>query len=339
VHQSSDPGSTSSAQSILLEDLLRLSLELRAAHVQQSGAVDLDATLQRLRREGVDIPERMANRLAWAVAFNMEGPPDVVVDGIAAPRRGARRYKDRWPFITCFADIWSRLTKLRTSANPGHIYTLLGELGLSVLCERKSEWQEPLSRLVGVEAANQVYEFVYARNKAKVVGVVRREFGKRADNPEAIADEAWRRVFVDYWSPEAHRRFLGTSRISTLVCQVARYVAIDEIYTKETLVLEGGSVSDAVDEPPGSLLDSIAVSDDPTEHIAGQQLKRRIRECIGQLPPKQRLVAAMVWLEDISAKEAAESLLISEPAISQHLNKARETLRPYLKMHGFDLPS
>ncbi|MDP1948254.1 MAG: sigma-70 family RNA polymerase sigma factor [Nitrospirota bacterium] len=282
----------------------------------------------------------MGNRLAWAVAFNMEGPPDVVVDGIAAPRRGARRYKDHWPFIACFADIWSRLTKSWISSNPGHTSTLLDELGLSVLCEQKSEWQEPLSRLVDVKAADEVFKFVYVRNKAKVVGRVRKVFGERADSPEDIADEAWTDVFRDYWSSEARRRFLGTSQISTMVCQMALYKAIDRIREKGAFVTEGGSVGDAADEPRGSVLDSLAVFDDPTEHIAGQQLKRRIRECIDhQLPFKQGLVAAMVWLEDKSAKEVAESLLISEPAVSQHLKKARETLRPYLKMHGFDLPS
>lgn len=335
----SEPGSRPSPQPTLLEDFLKLSVESRAAHVLQAGAADLTTTLQRLRQEGVVIPGGMENRLAWAIAFNMEGVPGAGGAATAASRRGIQAYKDRWPLSARFADIWSVLTKSWTSPNPGHTATLLDELALSVLCEHKSDWQDPLSRPVDVETANQAFDFVYVQNKAKVIGDVRRTFGERADSPEAIADEAWARVFSSYWSPESRRRFLGLCRISTLVCQVARYVAIDRIHDKGAFVTDGGSAVDADDQSSGFLLERIGVIDDPSENIAGEQLEQIIREGMGLLPPKQRIVVEMVWLKDFSAKEAAERLHISEPAISQHLKKARETLRPLLKKHGFDIPS
>lgn len=321
----------------ILKDFLDLPVDSRSAHIQQYGLVDLTATLQRLRSEGVSIPNKMESRLAWAIACNLEGVSASEGKSPPASHRGIRSYKDKWPIVARFSELWAILTRTTLLPNPGHQTALLDELALSVLCEQKSEWQDPLSRPVDVESANHAFEFVYAKNKAKVLGDIRKTFGERADNPDAIADEAWARVFCDYWSAGARRRFLGLCRISTLVAQVARFVAIDLIRDKGAFVMDEGSAGDSDNEHKGFSLDRIGVFFDPTEQIAGKQLEQKIHECIDGLPPKQKIVVEMVWVQEMSAKESAERLHISEPAVSQHLKKARETLRSHLKVHGFDV--
>jgi RNA polymerase sigma factor (sigma-70 family) len=191
-----------------------------------------------------------------------------------------------------------------------------------------------------VAEANRAFEFVYARNRHKVVGHVLGRFGDRAGSPEVIAAEAWSRVFCDYWSSRARRRFLGLSRISTLVCQVAHHVAFDELRGAGELVTRDGK------EDPGlrrvavviDHLDAAMDCEDPEARVVAEQLQARLRECLALVPPKQQIVATLVWIRQIQAKRVAEMLGVSDPAISQHLKKARHAIRSCLEAHGFDVP-
>lgn len=333
--------SRSNFEGLTFADLIAAPMEDRASRISNEGGEALCTTRGQLRDEGIDVPSGFENRLAWAISYNLDGgiPPND--SPVVPPSRGVRSYKDKWALGSPFTHLWDTLTKPVHMSNPGSgsAETLMSELGSSVLCEQNEGWQDPPSRPISFANAQEAFERVYAKNKAKVVGDIRRAFGERADNPDAVADEAWARVFCDYWSVEARRRFLGLCRISTLVCQVARYVAIDMIRDKAALVMDGEASVDADGEERGFLLDNIGVFVDPSEKIAGQQLEQKIRECIERLPPKQRIVVEIVWCREVPAKEAAERLRISEAAVSQHLKKARETLRNYLQMHGFDVPA
>ena len=320
-----------------IAEILRDPLDIRWRRILHLGKNDLAATLVRLAGEGLRVPSTMERRLAWAVAFNMNGLPQGQGTSSSMPHRRMSGYQDRWPLDAPFTEAWSTLTRPLMQSNPGPGSVLLDELALSVLCEQNNDWQDPASRPIDIASANQAFEFVYAKNKAKVIGDIRRSFGDRADNPEAIADEAWARVFCDYWSVRARRRFLGLCRISTLVCQVARYIAIDLIRDRGVFV--GIGESSGEDSTPGTVsLEDLGITVDPATSLIAEELKKKITECVGHLPARQRIVVEMVWFQEIRAKDAAEMLHISEPAVSQHLKKARETVRQCLKTHGFDAP-
>lgn len=246
-----------------------------------------------------------------------------------------RGYGSRWPGDRLWTAIWSELAG--PLENEGGGASLLSELALSVACEHRSEWQNPGSRPVAVGEANRAFEYVYKRHRVKVTSAIAHAFGDRAGNPEWISDEAWARVFCDYWSGSARRRFLGLCRISTLVCQVGRYIAIDALRQQSPLVS-----SDTGDENAPRrdlvLLKGVVKYADPAEDMAHGQLVSQIKECVSQLSPGQRVVAEMAWFREMKAKKVAEILGISEPAVSQHLKKAREKLRNCLKEHGLELP-
>jgi RNA polymerase sigma factor (sigma-70 family) len=277
----------------------------------QSSWTDLVPMLQRLRDEGAPIPLGLdAERLAWAVAFNVEGPSATgkAPNGF---RRSSQGYADRWPLDTPWLPFWSTLA--------------LPELALSVACEQRQDWQNPGGRPIEMDEVNRAFEFVYARDQSKVIGDVYASFGNRAGSPESIAQEAWSRVFCDYWSSGAQRRFLGTSRISTLVCQVARYVAYD--------TFRGGEAK-AMPQVE-NLIDVLRIEIDPLREMLADELRRQIRQCTSHLPAKQEVVATMVWFREIPAKRAAEALQVSEPAVSQLLKKALKAVRNCLRCQGF----
>ena len=49
------------------------------------------------------------------------------------------------------------------------------------------------------------------------------------------------------------------------------------------------------------------------------------------LPTKQRLATVLYYVDDLSIAEVASAMGISLGAVSQHLNRARTTLREYLE--------
>jgi RNA polymerase sigma factor (sigma-70 family) len=265
-------------------------------------------------------------RLAWAVAFNVDG-----AELARTASTGIRCYTDRWPHETSWTTVWATLAKPVLHQDSGESgFTLLSELACSVACEHRDDWQHAEARPVAVAEANRAFEVVYQMNNPKVVGDVFRHFGHRAGEPEAIAAEAWARVFCDYWSMTARRRFLGLSRISTLVCQVSRYVAIDALRERARTSGEPPTLDD-LSAQSSALRQDLGISNDPTLRLFGAQLEVHVKTCMKMLPARQRVVAEMVWFREIRSKRVAEVLGISEPAVSQHLKKARESVASCLQ--------
>jgi len=52
---------------------------------------------------------------------------------------------------------------------------------------------------------------------------------------------------------------------------------------------------------------------------------------LAQLPPQQRIAAALFYVEDLSVSEIADSMRLSEGAVKYHLHAARATLRGALE--------
>lgn len=330
--ESQPPGG---ARNLSLGYLCQIPIEARAVQVLEHGHNEISATLAALRTRRAPLPPSLdPERLAWSIAFNVVGANPGPNEQGRQPR-GMHCYAARWPADRVWSAIWTEMASPLATTGQENI-SLLSELALSVACEQRSDWQNPRARPIATADANRAFEFVYGLNKAKVMSAIAHAFGDRAGNPEWISDEAWARVFCDYWSVKSRRRFLGLCRISTLMCQVGRHIAIDALRQQGHLVS-----SDAQSEDPSRreslLLQGLAEKDDPAEAIANKQLVAQIRECMKNLSASQKVVAEMAWFRQMKSKQVAETLAISEPAVSQHLKKARERLRNCLKEHGFEL--
>jgi RNA polymerase sigma factor (sigma-70 family) len=336
VELNQESQSSGGAQSPSLAYLCQIPIETRAAQVLEHGHGEISSTLAKLSALGVPIPPSLdAERLAWSVAFNVAGANPVPGDR-SRPQRGTHSYATRWPGDKGWASVWSELIAPLSNSETENT-SLLSELAMSVACEHRSEWQNPRARPVVVAEANRAFEYVYALNRAKVMGAIVHAFGDRAGNPEWISNEAWARVFCDYWSANSRRRFLGLCRISTLVCQVGRHIAVDALREQAPLV-SSDSQDESTPRRESLLLQGLVDNTDPAEDIAKEQLMSQIKECMAHLSPAQKVVAEMAWFRQLKAKRVAEILGVSEPAVSQHLKKARERLRNCLKEHGLELP-
>ena len=226
------------------------------------------------------------------MAYNVDG--SLPLDATPA-RRSVQCYGDRWPRLTSWSTIWATLVKVTTGGAAGDGSTLLAELASSVACEHRDDWQNPPSRPVDVNLANRAFEWVYRRNRMKVLGDVHRSFGARAGEPETIAEEAWARVFCDYWSTSARRRFLGLARISTFVCQVARHVAVDALRARAHDAQIEDTELDAEFPRRTPRLEEIGIATDPDSRILTDQLTALIRDGLKPVPLRARLVAELIW--------------------------------------------
>lgn len=262
-------------------------------------------------------------RIAWAIAYNIN-PPSTVPLGVDVTTHQYSSYREHFPPETPWSVIWSKLVRVQNESDDGS--TLLRELLLSVACEQRQSWQSPDAAPLDRESADLALEFVYTNNRARVVGFVWRNFGARIGDPTAIADEAWSRVFCDYWSSEARRRFLALSRISTLVSQVARFVALD--------ILDDDDRDDR-EHDFEYVIENLGIESGLENELAAKELRSRINLCMQELAARQRIVAEMVWLKELNGRQTAQALGISEAAVSQHVGKARDGLRKCLEKYGF----
>lgn len=299
-----------------LGDLAARSLEARCRLVLDTDVQALHDVRQSLRDDLPIVSEIVSvDELAWAVAFNIAPPP---TSDSASDRHSG--YLARWSADTPWDELWSVLVAPRIDRR-GASTTLLRELACSVACERRVDWWHPASPRRDERKGDLAFEAIYSRCRGHVVREVTRRFGTRAGEPEAIADDAWSRVYRDYWSTAARRRFAGLSRIVTLVCQVAAYGAIDVLRQRghETLPLEGGETDDGT----ASRIAQWSVTPDPVDRMEAVEVVRRVRRCVGRLPARQQVLVELVWFQDVKAVEAARLLEISEPAVSQMLKRAR----------------
>ena len=69
---------------------------------------------------------------------------------------------------------------------------------------------------------------------------------------------------------------------------------------------------------------------DPEKAAIGNELARRLREAIGQLPEREAQVFCLRYFEDLSNGEIAETLHISSGAVGVALHKARAKLEALL---------
>ena len=67
------------------------------------------------------------------------------------------------------------------------------------------------------------------------------------------------------------------------------------------------------------------------ETVLARELEQLLEEKINQLPPKMREVYELSWREDLSNKEIAERMSISEGTVKQHKHQAMRIIRGKLQ--------
>jgi RNA polymerase sigma-70 factor (ECF subfamily) len=126
----------------------------------------------------------------------------------------------------------------------------------------------------------------------------------------AAAEDATQDAFAQAWL-----RWSSISRYDNPGAWVRR-VAINKLRNANRSRLRGQAAVERLNTET-----SVALPETAPDLVVGLQ----------RLPYKQRMCAVLYYVEGLSTAEVAQALGISQGAVSQHLNRARNALRAYLE--------
>jgi len=67
------------------------------------------------------------------------------------------------------------------------------------------------------------------------------------------------------------------------------------------------------------------------EEVEKGEERKRVRECVKNLPEKQRIVIVLFYMEDMSIREIASALGIPEGTVKSRMDQAKKTLKERLR--------
>jgi RNA polymerase sigma factor (sigma-70 family) len=190
-----------------------------------------------------------------------------------------------WPF-----EGWPMMGEAGNSAWTG----LDATIDFDYLAERSSE--EELVRALSEgdkDAFRQLYEMH--------VDGVGRFVARRV--PSSQVDDVVAEVFLRAWKARARFEFRGHRYLSWLL-RIAQNLIISQ---SRRPIREEGSL-DAITEPS---------TDDPMNRVVDRMVGTSLRDTLGALSERQRVVLELRFVEDLSSTEVGEILGISSDAVRQ----------------------
>lgn len=170
------------------------------------------------------------------------------------------------------------------------------------------------ARLGDVEA----YEKLFALYYSKIFRLAFRLCGQGQD-AEEVAQETFVRV------ARSIKNFRGDSKFNTWITRIAVNTAYD-LRSKRRRHMEGREDRDV----DGEVID-------PSQSGSHEEsdLQNAIKQALDHLPPKQREVMVLTFMEGYSHEEAAEMLKCSINTVSWRVFAAKKKLKSKLKRFGY----
>lgn len=139
---------------------------------------------------------------------------------------------------------------------------------------------------------------------------------------EADADEVAQDAFLAAW--RGLPNFRGESKFSTWLYQLVNHAAIDLLRREKRQV--AAEDIDEVDAPDSA----------PSPHHLAERNEQRqaVREAVLALPPEQRQVVVLRFMEELSYEEIGAALHLPTGTVKSRLNRAKAALREILSQKG-----
>ncbi|KAA6302128.1 MAG: ECF RNA polymerase sigma factor SigE [Candidatus Ordinivivax streblomastigis] len=137
--------------------------------------------------------------------------------------------------------------------------------------------------------------------------------GNRQDAEDVLQDTLFK-----VW--KKHEEWKAIDNLEAYCYRSARNIALDKLALKE-------NQQEAWDED----YDLPEIKSNAQEQLEEEEQRLRLEEAIRRLPEKQRTVFQLREVEELTYKQIAESLNISEEQVKINLFRARQKLRTFLE--------
>ena len=181
-----------------------------------------------------------------------------------------------------------------------------------VTVERASEAGDGELVAAAIGGSEAAFGVLVARHSPRVIATARRILGD-ASEAEDVAQEA----FLRLWTGGSGLEVKDGFGIGPWLSRVARNLAIDRLRAGRRL-----DVRDELPETPVAA-EQLAV-------LTAEDVSARVFEALDALPDRQRLALTLFHFEELSQREVAGELGVSEDALESLLARGRRKLRALL---------
>lgn len=164
------------------------------------------------------------------------------------------------------------------------------------------------------QAFSQLYWYYQPKLVKYCARVLRDDLAQAAD----IVDE----TMFDVWRSASS--FAGRSKVSTWIYSIARNKVISWLRKTSEVELDDDSLLQALVDPAAT----------PDEQLAMNDMKQQLLRLIDQLSDEHREVLKLTYFEDLSVKEVADLLGISENTVKTRMFYARKRMAQLLDKAG-----
>ncbi|AQG79891.1 RNA polymerase sigma factor [Spirosoma montaniterrae] len=148
-------------------------------------------------------------------------------------------------------------------------------------------------------------------------------YGKRLCADHALVQDAVQDVFVEVWKRRATLRDLGTVRF--YLFRVLRNQLSEQLTTRTNPLLHPHALAEHAEDIGIPAIDLLI-----TEQETSDRVQLRLRQCIEQLPQRQREALTLAFYHQFSHQEIAQIMAINGQSVTNHINRALHTLRELL---------
>jgi RNA polymerase sigma-70 factor, ECF subfamily len=180
--------------------------------------------------------------------------------------------------------------------------------------------------------AKDAFDELIRRYQRQAVAVSYRLLGNSQDSLE-VTQDAFLKAFTSLASLQKPEAFGGwlmriVSNLS-LNYRRSRKTRSSQLPLDDLL---GATTSEQTDAA-GATSEWMARSGDPVRKLESEEMGKRLKEALAQLPEKQRLAIVMFTIDEMPQKDVAEALNCSVEAVKWHVFQGRKKLKELLKEH------
>jgi RNA polymerase sigma-70 factor (ECF subfamily) len=171
---------------------------------------------------------------------------------------------------------------------------------------------------------DEAFSYLVEKFRRPIVSFMYRSVGN-SHVAEELAQEVFLRVY------KSRHTYTADAKFTTWLYRIATNLAMN--YARDTKQERAGKVSidEPIDEDSDRTLDVADSSMTAEEAIVRRERLAAIKQCVLDLPERQRVAVLMHKYQEMDYKQIAKALDLSESATKSLLFRAYETLREKLK--------